>query len=113
MSSSIDQLRALERQFEAERASIVDSRSLEDTRSRYLSRKSGLLTLQLQTLGKLPPAERAEFGRVANQVKLSIESTLEELQGAIAAREKNAALEREAVDVTLPGNRKRIGHGHP
>ena len=112
-NNGIEQLRALERQFEAERASIVDSRSLEDIRSRYLSRKSGLLTLQLQALGKLPPGDRAEFGRVGNQLKNLIESALEELQHTITAREKNAALEREAVDVTLPGNRRRIGHRHP
>jgi phenylalanyl-tRNA synthetase alpha chain len=112
-NNGIDQLRALEQQFEAERASVVDSRSLEDIRSRYLSRKSGLLTLQLQSLGKLPPGDRAEFGRVANQLKNRIDSALEDLQQTILAREKNASLQREAIDVTLPGNRRRIGHRHP
>src|SRR5215470_7632415 len=112
-NNGIDQLRVLEQQFEAERASVVDSRSLEDIRSRYLSRKSGLLTLQLQSLGKLPPSDRAEFGRVANQLKNRIDSALDDLQQSILAREKNAALQREAVDVTLPGHRRRIGHRHP
>src|SRR5579862_6858439 len=109
----IEQLRALEQQFEGERARVVDSRSLEDIRARYLSRKSGLLTLQLQTLGKLSATKRAEFGRVANQLKNRIEATLDELQRTITGREKNAALQHEAVDVTLPGNRRRIGHRHP
>ena len=112
-NSGIEQLRAVERQFESERASVVDSRSLEDIRARFLSRKSGLLTLQLQSLSKLPPTERAEFGRVANQLKVRIEAALEELQETIAEREKNLTLEREAIDVTLPGNRHRIGHRHP
>jgi phenylalanyl-tRNA synthetase alpha chain len=115
MSSKIgiEQLRVLEQQFESERHAVVDSRSLEDIRARYLSRKSGLLTAQLQSLGKLPAAERAEFGRVANQVKNRIELALDELQGTIAGREKNAALQSESIDVTLPGNRRRIGHRHP
>src|SRR5437764_10394920 len=115
MSSKIgiDQLRVLEQQFESERAAVVDHRSLEDIRARYLSRKSGLLTLQLQTLGKLPAADRAEFGRVANQLKNRIESTLDDLQRTIMQREKNAALQREAIDVTLPGHQRRIGHRHP
>jgi phenylalanyl-tRNA synthetase alpha chain len=115
MSSKIgiDQLRALEQQFDAERAAVVDRRSLEDLRSRYLARKSGLLTLQLQSLGKLPPSERAEFGRVVNELKSRIELALDELQTSILEREKNETLAREALDVTLPGTRRRIGHRHP
>src|SRR2546425_2270099 len=97
-NNGIDQLRVLEQQFESERAAVVDRRSLEDTRVRYLSRKSGLLTAQLQNLGKIPPNQRAEFGRIANQLKVRIESTLDELQHSILGREKNVALERESID---------------
>src|SRR5262245_34617490 len=115
MSSKIgiDQLRALEQQFESERAAVVDRRSLESIQARYLSRKSGLLTQQLQSLKELPASERAEFGRVANVLKTHIESTLDGLQQTIQEREKNVTLLREAVDVTLPGNRRRTGHRHP
>ena len=115
MSSNdgIERLRAIEQQFDRELASVHDRRSLEDTRSRYLSRKSGLLTTELQNLGELPKEQRAEFGRVANQVKSKIEATLDRLHTTISEREKAAALQREALDVTLPGNRRRTGHAHP
>jgi phenylalanyl-tRNA synthetase alpha chain len=115
MSSNdgIGRLKAIEQQFDAERVSVVDRKSLEDARTRYLSRKSGLLTLELQNLGKLPKEHRAEFGRVANEVKVKIEAELEALQATIDRREKQSALQREAVDITLPGNRRRIGHRHP
>src|SRR5215467_9446140 len=115
MSSNdgIGRLRAIEQQFASDCASVVDGKSLEDTRTRYLSRKSGLLTLELQSLGKLPKEQRAEFGRVANEIKLKIEESLEALQTGIVQREKQAALQREALDVTLPGNPRRIGHRHP
>src|SRR6185503_11566697 len=115
MSSNdgIGRLRAIEQQFDTERASVVDRKSLEDARTRYLSRKAGLLTLELQNLGKLPKDQRAEFGRVANEIKVRIETALEALQAGIDQREKRAALQREALDVTLPGNRRRTGHRHP
>jgi phenylalanyl-tRNA synthetase alpha chain len=115
MSSKIgiDQLRAIEQQFDRESASIADLKSLEDIRTRYLSRKSGLLTTQLQNLRDLPSEQRAEFGRVANEVKTKIETTLESLNSVVLDREKRSSLERERLDVTLPGNRKRIGHRHP
>jgi phenylalanyl-tRNA synthetase alpha chain len=115
MSSKIgiDELRAVEQQFDRECSSVQDRPALEDLKNRYLSRKSGLITLQLQNLGKLPKDERAEFGRVANEVKTKIEGKLEALQTTIVEREKRSALEREALDVTLPGNRRRTGHRHP
>jgi len=115
MSSNdgIGRLRAIEQQFDTERASVVDRKALEDTRARYLSRKSGLLTLELQNLGKLPKEDWAEFGRVANEIKIKIEAALESLQTSIDAVDKERTLTREALDVSLPGNRRRIGHQHP
>jgi len=115
MSSSdgIGQLRSIEDQFDRECASVCDLRSLEDMRNRYLSRKSGLLTTQLQNLRNIPATERAAFGQAANQVKGKIESALEQLEARLSTAEKNAALERERLDVTLPGNRRRLGHQHP
>jgi phenylalanyl-tRNA synthetase alpha chain len=111
--TGIEQLRAIEVQFDLECTAVSDPRSLEDIRTRYLSRKSGLLTTQLQNLKGLPPDQRAEFGRVANEIKVKIESALETLQTTIQDREKRSALERESLDITLPGNRRAIGHRHP
>src|SRR5437867_2221587 len=90
-SDGIGKLRAIERQFDRDRISVADLKSLEDIRTRYLSRKAGLLTLELQSLGKLPKDQRAEFGRVANEVKLRIEAALDTLQATIADREKQTA----------------------
>src|SRR4029453_7382635 len=114
MSSEwIGQLRSIERQFDRDRESVADLRSLDELKNRYLSRKSGLLTLQLQNVRSVPAAERAEFGRVANEVKSKIESDIEGLRQKISQAEDTAALERERLDVTLPGTRRRIGHRHP
>jgi len=114
MSSEwIGQLRSIEQQFDRERESVADLRSLEEVKNRFLSRKSGLLTLQLQAVRDVPKSERAEFGRVANEIKAKIEGSLEVLQQKISDSEGTAALERERVDVTLPGNRRRLGHRHP
>jgi len=114
MSSEwIGQLRSIEQQFDRERESVADLRSLEEFRNGYLSRKSGLLTVQLQNIRNVPPEQRAEFGRVANEIKAKIEGALEALQQKISTTEGNAALDRDQLDVTLPGNRRRIGHRHP
>src|SRR5687767_2640244 len=114
MSSEwIGQLRSIEEQFDRESGSLADLRALEDLRNRFLSRKSGLLTAQFQNVRNIPASERADFGRVANELKTKIESTLDASQRRIAETEKDAAWERERLDVTLPGHRRRIGHRHP
>jgi phenylalanyl-tRNA synthetase alpha chain len=114
MSSEwIGQVRSIELQFDRERESVADPRALEDLRNRYLSRKSGLLTSLLQNVRSIPAAERAEFGRVANELKTKVESALSGLSETISRREKDAALDRERLDVTLPGYRRRLGHRHP
>jgi len=112
-SKGIDQLGSIEQQFDRESSAVEDLRALEDLRNRYLSRKSGLLTAQLQNLRSIPASEKAEFGRVANELKTKIEDSLSDLQQRISDKEKDAALERERLDITLPGNRRRIGRRHP
>jgi phenylalanyl-tRNA synthetase alpha chain len=111
--TGIEQLRAIEEQFDRECAAVSDPKSLEDIRNRFLSRKSGILTTQLQNLKDLPADQRAEFGKSANQLKGKIESALAALETTIQDREKSRALHRETLDVSLPGNPKRIGHRHP
>jgi phenylalanyl-tRNA synthetase alpha chain len=112
-SAGTGQLRSIEEQFDRECASVEDLRALDDIRNRYLSRKSGLLTTQLQNLRNVPAAERAAFGQAANQLKVKIESALDLLHTQLSNVEKNAALDRERLDTTLPGNRRRLGHRHP
>jgi phenylalanyl-tRNA synthetase alpha chain len=111
--TGIEKLHSIEQQFDRERQSVGDLRSLEDIRARYLSRKAGLLTLELQNLRSLPGPERAAFGQAANTLKTKIEGVLAEMETGLAEREKRATLDRERLDVTLPGNRRRIGHRHP
>jgi len=114
MSSEwIGQLRSIEHQFDRESESVADLRSLEELKNRYLSRKSGLLTLQLQNVRNVPASDRSEFGRVANEIKGKVENVLEALQQKLSEAEARAALERERLDVTLPGSRRRLGHRHP
>ena len=96
-------------------ASLSDLRSLEDIRNRYLSRKSGLLTITApESAQYFPPTERAEFGQAANELKGKIESALEQLQ-ARAFRPRRRTRRSNASDWTsrCPGNRRRMGHRHP
>jgi phenylalanyl-tRNA synthetase alpha chain len=87
-------------------------KELSEIRVEVLGRK-GSLTQLLKQLGTLPEAERREVGKVANVVKTSTEARIEEALGRIQERERREALEKERIDVTLPGREIPLGKKHP
>lgn len=108
---SAESLRLLSSQFDRDKESISDRESLEEVRIRYLSRKSGSLTLALQSLPTLPKEERRDFGRAANKLKQRIESELEALEEALDRG--GSGPQQPVLDVTLPGFSPPLGHRHP
>lgn len=109
----IDQLQKIEQDFELEIVSVKDRPSLEEIQHRYLSRKSGHLTMQLQGVRSLPKDQRSEFGKYGNKLKAAIESRLSEISKEITKSERTETIGIEGLDVSLPGMRRRIGSTHP
>ncbi|HVE50708.1 MAG TPA: phenylalanine--tRNA ligase subunit alpha [Casimicrobiaceae bacterium] len=90
----------------------VDAPSLENAKARYLG-KSGALTLQLKSLGKLPVVERPAAGVRINEAKSALETALAKRRLALADEKLAASLSRDALDVTLPGRGLGAGGVHP
>ena len=88
------------------------SASLEQIRVGMLGKK-GELTGLLRGMGKLPPEERPRMGQLVNDVRAALEAKLEERAAELRAREKQARLAAEAIDVTLPGPERGAGSLHP
>jgi len=87
-------------------------KEVSDIRIRVLGRK-GSLTQLLKTLGTLPESERRELGQRANQVKATLETEIEEALVRIREEEGREALNKEWIDITLPGRRISFGKKHP
>ena len=85
---------------------------LEELRVAYLGRK-GLLTQILRSLGALPRDARREVGAAANDAKRALEDRLAEREQALKEAQATALLERDALDVTLPGWPVAAGGLHP
>src|SRR5262249_3351792 len=113
MMEQEEALAALRTRALLELESIDRSDGLDEWRTRYLGRERGELTAVLKGLGKLPAEQRKAIGQAANTVKVELERQLEERAKALRAAETAAALEREHIDVTLPGRRVPRGHMHP
>jgi phenylalanyl-tRNA synthetase alpha chain len=109
MSDPVEALDSLRAQFERDLAGAGTESELRAVRDRYLSRKGGLVSGLLKSLGSAPPEDRPRLGQLANALKTHIE-------GALAGRLEAAAVARPpkgAVDVTLPGRLPSLGSRHP
>jgi phenylalanyl-tRNA synthetase alpha chain len=107
-----EELESLQKEILASLSQVATEREFSEIRVRVLGRK-GSLTQLLKRLGTLPEADRREIGKRANQVKEDLEKRIEETLLQIRERERREALEKEKIDVTLPGRRIPVGKRHP
>ena len=89
-----------------------DIELLESLRVKYLGKK-GELTGILRQMGKLSAEERPVMGQLANQLRGDIEAAIEQRKAELGTKLMELKLERETVDVTLPGETSTLGHKHP
>lgn len=107
-----EDLKALREQAEAELRKAETEEELQEIRTRYLGRK-GLLTGLLRNIGNVPSEERPQFGRQCNEVKEILSAGIDQLLAGLASSKKEELLQRERLDVTLPGRGVRHGRLHP
>lgn len=89
-----------------------DAVALENAKARYLG-KTGLITEQMKSLGKMAPELRKAQGAVINSAKGRIEGALNARREELANEKMQARLNAEAIDVTLPGRGRGKGGIHP
>jgi len=99
--------------FQKDLQESEDLASLAEVRDKYLSRTKGVLSLEMKQLGKLPAEERPEAGQMLNRLKKAVTEALDGASEALKESEAGARLQKERVDVTLPGCRPSIGAIHP
>ncbi len=87
-------------------------RELGDVRTRHTGKKSALAGLK-KLIGRVAPEERAAFGQRAQALESEIAGSLEEVESLLREQVARLRVERERIDVTLPGRRTRRGHLHP
>jgi len=108
----LDELEKLQNEVVLSISQASTEKEISEIRVKVLG-KRGSLTQLLKRLGSLPEENRREIGKKANQVKESTEARIEEALSRICERERREALEKEKIDVTLPGRRIPVGRRHP
>ena len=95
---------------EVENADSTDS--INAIRNKYLAKKSELMSL-LATLGSLSPEDRKSFGQKLNEARNFISDILNKKFEEINHKLLLAKLEREKIDISLPGIKREIGGRNP
>ena len=101
------QLEKLRQEAVAQLQAVASPDALEKWRIEYLGMK-GAVKAAMQRLKELPPQERPDFGKLANEVKLALTAAFEERQRIVGS----SARRGPTVDMTLPGRTVRMGHRH-
>lgn len=89
-----------------------DLQALQQARVKYLGKK-GSLTEILRGMGKLSAEVRPIIGQLANDVRESIQTTLDEKVTFLEEQKVREKLQKETIDVTLPGLALNRGTRHP
>lgn len=92
--------------------SVANLTELDNLRVKYLGKK-GELTLILRGMGAVSPEERPIIGKVANEVRESLENFINDATEKIKNIEKASKLQNEVIDISMPGIRQTVGKRHP
>lgn len=93
-------------------AEAKDSRAVDEIRIKFLGKK-GELTAILKMMGSLSAEERPIMGQLANKIRTDIENAVAEADSKMKEMAQAEKLEKETVDISMPGVKKQIGSLHP
>ena len=86
--------------------------AIEKVRIEYLGRGGSIVSI-LRGIGDLPEEQRAQVGRVGNQVKSEVERAIEDALRNVEEIQKRNRIKEERVDITAPGRPIPTGRLHP
>ena len=90
---------------------IQNMNDLNNLKAAYLGKKGEIASVMM-TLKDLPNEEKPKVGKQINEIKQALEGLFEEKRSVIEQNEIASKLEKEAIDVTLPGLQTEIGTSH-
>ncbi len=107
-----ERLKKIESEAAQALTDITDLEQLEALRVEFLGKK-GRITEVLRQMGQLSAEERPQIGQTANFLKERLHHIIENKKTEIEQEVRVRKMEEERIDVTLPGNKPRLGHRHP
>lgn len=125
MTEELKQVHEIQKAFELEFGRFADLsvddkgvadaeanlRLLAELKIRHTGKKSEIADA-MKLIGKVAPEERGNFGKEVQSIEKDIAARIEAVETCLTGLIAEAKIERERVDVTIPGRRPRAGHLH-
>ncbi len=87
-------------------------KELSELRIKHTGKKSEVAGLK-KLIGKVNAEERGDFGQLVQSIEADVSGSLDSVEGTLREFVSAAKIEKERLDVTLPGRRPPVGHLHP
>ena len=85
---------------------------INEVRNKYLSKKGSISSLMLK-MKELTIEAKKKYGQVVNSARIRVEEAINEKLEEAKALELKKQLEKESIDITLPGNNYLLGNENP
>ncbi len=107
-----EQIGTLRSSFISELKDSSTVKDLDALKIKYLGKKGSVQALMME-LKNCPSDERPHMGKLINDLKEEIVSHCDHSLTRLQKDELTARLEKEALDITLPGRAQFLGKAHP
>jgi len=94
--------------IEADKNTVVDLKSLNDLKVKYLGKK-GIISELNSSIANIPNEEKKEFGQKVNEVRNLFNDFYEEKKNEFETALLNEKLNSEAIDISLPATKVVTG----
>lgn len=108
----INKLEAMLKDAKEKIEAAKSEHELYELKAYYTGKKSPLGEIMKQ-MGSLATEERKVLGAKANEFKTKVENFIQNAKQTLEEKAINAQLEKERIDVTMPGKYLPIGSKHP
>ncbi len=92
---------------------FTTSATLYEFRKKYLDNKDGAISALMKSMRDIPKEDRPAFGKIVNELKEWATAAFDEADARVKAAELAAKNASESIDVTMPGEKTRVGALHP
>ncbi len=107
-----EKIALLRENFKSQLQTIATAQEAEGLKQSYLGKKGPIQELMV-SLRDVAPDERPIAGKMINDLKMELTDLCSKALEALSLKEMAETMEREKIDVTLPGRRRFIGRKHP
>ena len=91
---------------------INSTKELNDLKAKFIG-KNGEVTALLRGMKDIPAEQRADFGKMVNDLKVEVADMFNEKETSLKQKEMMDKFNSEAIDITLPGKVNANGSLHP